>query len=347
MTPPVTADRLITGISWWSSDDAGASLLHRKGAKTTTKMIGMDIAASGCSGASAPTVIRQKGQTVAFTLTSGVPLSRGHAVYWYAGATAGEVFAVAAGDNTVAGVLTCGSNTWDPVTYKVSADFKTISADIPNPTVAMNVGAYGAACAAGDVVLTIRDWTDTQGATIVTANATANISAATCYACDSTGNVAATCSLAEAVAATKGVATAASGANAVTFTMKQNGAKDTAVLTVKDLAYQPNTKGAIGRFYYKPSTAMKLYSGYSTIAYTFGSQTFGSGAICQVFTTVNNQPSMVPSALVSDCVISGSTVTVTMAGTSANFHVQITAMDAWLAAAGKVTGTVTNFGTAV
>lgn len=37
-----------------------------------------------------------------------------------------------------------------------------------------------------------------------------------------------------------------------------------------------------------------------------------------------------------------------MAKTStANFHVQITGMDAWLASTSKVTGTVTNFGAAV
>jgi len=58
LTPPVTADRKITGISWWSSDTNSVSHLHRKAWLTKTKMIGMDVAASGCKGASAPTVIR-------------------------------------------------------------------------------------------------------------------------------------------------------------------------------------------------------------------------------------------------------------------------------------------------
>lgn len=51
---------------------------------------------------------------------------------------------------------------------------------------------------------------------------------------------------------------------------------------------------------------------------------------------------------VRNCAISGSTVTLSM-GLSAtiNYHVVITAMDAWAATAGKVTGTVTNFGDAV
>lgn len=51
---------------------------------------------------------------------------------------------------------------------------------------------------------------------------------------------------------------------------------------------------------------------------------------------------------VSNCVISGSTVTITMAQTTTvNFHVQITAMDAWAATTGSVTGTVSNFGVSV
>lgn len=67
----------------------------------------------------------------------------------------------------------------------------------------MGVGAWGAVCGAGEVSLTIRDWTDTQASSIVTANATANISDATCYVCDSAGNSA--CTTTTAVAATNGV----------------------------------------------------------------------------------------------------------------------------------------------
>lgn len=93
---------------------------------------------------------------------------------------------------------------------------------------------------------------------------------------------------------------------------------------------------------------MKLYTG-STIEYTFGGQTFGTNAVCSVFTSVNNQPSTTHSDLVSDCVISGSKVTVKMASNSAaTFHVQIVGMDAWLASTSKqITGTVSNFVQAV
>lgn len=164
LVPPVTADRLITGISWWSADSNGVSHVHRKSWKTKTKMVGMDVASGGCKGGagssgSDATVIREKGQTVTFAITAGVPLSRGHAVWWYAGSTSAHVFKVAAGTDSLSGTLTCGAMTWDPVAYKVSSDWKFISVDIPDPATAVGtpvVGAYAAACAAGEVTLTIR-----------------------------------------------------------------------------------------------------------------------------------------------------------------------------------------------
>jgi len=94
-TPPSTNDRLITGISWWSSDSDSKSWLKRKGAKSVTEMIGMDVATGNCAVSPATTVIRQPGQEVKFTLTAGVPLSRGHTVWWYAGSTSGQAFATA------------------------------------------------------------------------------------------------------------------------------------------------------------------------------------------------------------------------------------------------------------
>jgi hypothetical protein len=68
-----------------------------------------------------------------------------------------------------------------------------------------------------------------------------------------------------------------------------------------------------------------------------------------VFNSDGTKPGMTHSDLVSKCVISGSSVTVTMAKTAtANFHVQIVGMDAWLASAtNKVTGTVTTYTAAV
>lgn len=132
----------------------------------------------------------------------------------------------------------------------------------------------------------------------------------------------------------------------VTFTFGQDGTAATNVLKVKDVAYWPNTMTAVGRFVYKPNfTGGSLYGAHSTIAYTFGAQTFGTSAICQVFTSSGTLPTMTPSDLVSNCVISGSTVTLTMnKDSAANFHVSIVGMDAWAASAtNKVTGSVTSF----
>lgn len=332
LTPPVTADRLITGISWWSSDSNGATWLHRKGAATKTKMIGMDVAASGCKGAAAPTVIRGKGQTVSFTLTAGVPLSRGHAVWWYAGATAGEVFKVAAGANNAAGTLTCGANTWDPVTYTVSSDFKFISVDLPNPTVAMNLGAYAAVCAAGDVVLTIRDWTDTQATGIVAANATANITAASCYACDSTGNTAGTCATTDAVNTGKGVNNYNSG-TPVTFTMKQNAEQTTALyLEISTVRFEPLTVGAQGRFSFKPklNNAFETYAAQSVFEYTFVSMAFATDSVCQVWD--GDFSGAAHSTRVSSCDVNTAKVVVTLGEASENFVVSILGSTLWPAA---------------
>jgi hypothetical protein len=110
---------------------------------------------------------------------------------------------------------------------------------------------------------------------------------ATCFACDS--GSAGTCAAADsAVDKTKGVVGYVAG---VTFDFKQSGDAATNVLKVKDVVYQPNSKGAVGRFFFAPSTTAKLYKTHSTIKYTFGSQTFGSNAICQVFTSSGTAPS--------------------------------------------------------
>lgn len=51
---------------------------------------------------------------------------------------------------------------------------------------------------------------------------------------------------------------------------------------------------------------------------------------------------------VTNCVISGQTVTVTLASSKTDFYVAIAAMDAWLASdTNKVTGTQSNFGGSV
>lgn len=46
--PPSTADRKVSGVSWWSSDDAGNDELKRGDTGTSTVMIGATVAAGNC-----------------------------------------------------------------------------------------------------------------------------------------------------------------------------------------------------------------------------------------------------------------------------------------------------------
>jgi hypothetical protein len=280
------------------------------------------------------------GQSVEFTIKSPVPLAVGQYIFWEDKTSAGvknfqTTVSNAANFAANAVSCSCGSYTWAATFTKVSAVLLRV---------VMPAAATGATtqviCPAGDVSCKIREWS--TGSTSVTDMT------ASCYACDSAN---AACTGANSIqvdnaANDRGVAKYVAG---VTFTFKQNGAAATTpdVLKVRDVKYQPHTKAAIGRFYYKPSTSMPLYA-TSTIMYTFGSQTFGAGAICQVHTSSGTAPSGTPSDLVRTCAISGSVVTVTMAKDgAANFHVQIVGMSAWAATAGTVTGTVSNFGSAV
>lgn len=91
---------------------------------------------------------------------------------------------------------------------------------------------------------------------------------AKCWACDKAGN---DCDAAASATSAKGVLGSTADAK---FTFKQDGAKSTAVLAVKDVVHQPNSKTAFGRFYFKPSTSMSLYA-TSDIQLSFGGQTFG------------------------------------------------------------------------
>ena len=60
-TPPSTTDRLVTGISMWTSDDSGASFLKRSSGFTITSFVGENIAAGNCGTTPGGTKIAQKG----------------------------------------------------------------------------------------------------------------------------------------------------------------------------------------------------------------------------------------------------------------------------------------------
>jgi len=335
--PPTTSTRTIKGIAVWAADTDGASRMTMDTDSTRTKQKAVDVPSSGCGKSGQTTKLSTLGQTVEFTIKSPVPLAVGQFIFWEDNTAKNFQTQVANAANfpTNSVSCTCGSYTWAATMKKVSAT---------QLSVVMPAAAVGATsqviCAAGDVSCKVREWS--QGSTAVTAMT------ATCYACDN-GGAACTKTKSTTTDNTANDLGVAKNVAGVTFTFTQNGAAATTpdVLKVRDVKYQPHTKAAIGRFYYKPSTAMPLYA-TSTIAYTFGSQTFGSGAICQVMTSSGTAPSGTTSDLVRTCAISGSVVTVTMAKDStANFHVQIVGMNAWAATAGTVTGTVSNFGNAV
>lgn len=156
-------------------------------------------------------------------------------------------------------------------------------------------------CAKGDITCKARVWN--QGETQAEMQAT-------CFVCDE-----------GAKGALDGKCLAsASDANAVMhynkdvkFSFKQDGTKGTDVIKIEDVHHQPNSKGVVGRLFFKPSTSMKLYAGESVLQYKFGDQTFGDSAICQVFESATGGPGKAPSKLVNKCVVTGSTVDITMA----------------------------------
>jgi len=59
LTPPVTNDRLIRGISWWAADSdvESKSWLKRKADATITKMIGTNVVSGNCAVTPSATVI--------------------------------------------------------------------------------------------------------------------------------------------------------------------------------------------------------------------------------------------------------------------------------------------------
>lgn len=147
-------------------------------------------------------------------------------------------------------------------------------------------------CDAGDLSCKLRDWT--SGATDV------EPITGICFACDSNS---ATCTKDNSKATGANGKGVARYVDSNTFEFKQKGAKLADVLKVKDFAFQPNSKNAVGRFYFKPQvgSGVSLYAAQSKIDYTFGAQAFGTGALCQVFTSNGNMPSTTMSDLVSVC----------------------------------------------
>jgi hypothetical protein len=115
-------------------------------------------------------------------------------------------------------------------------------------------------CATGDLTCEARFWS--------TGSTSASDMTYSCFACEKSATTCANTVVTDSTANDKQCSKYVS---TVTGTFKQNTAADTTAATLKitQFKYEPNSKTALGRFYYKPSTTMSLYTG-STIEYTFG-----------------------------------------------------------------------------
>ena len=138
--------------------------------------------------------------------------------------------------------------------------------------------------------------------------------------------------------------------SSITATFKQNTSSTQPFLGIQYATHEPSVNGAYGRFYFKPVTAApsKLYNGSSVLSYTIGNLAFAATSRCQIKTKVNNAPG-VHSDAASKCEISGSVVTITAGKDAAtsNFMVEILNGGAFTFTSAAITGTLTNFGTAV
>jgi hypothetical protein len=341
-TPPLAPTRVISGVSIWGVESTtGHNSYFTDKATATMHKLDPTAATTGTCGSNPPKIAAStNAQSVAFTFKSPVALASGQTVIWEETTSPAMNWKITAIPANSVSCTCAGHSTW---TQAQSNGFTRISAtrfQLTIPDLAATDSEL--TCTAGNVVCTVRGWN--SGA------APANDMTATCFACDAASG-SDDCTTSEAVTGQSGQAVVSYHADA-TVTYQQDGTQVTTVLSIKDVAFVPNSKNARGRLTYKPKDFTALYGSESTIAYTFGGQTFGAGAMCQIFAEDSNNrgfPGMImASSAVSNCVISGGTVTLTLTGTTANFHVAIIAMDAWLASdSNKVTGQQNNFGASV
>jgi len=179
-------------------------------------------------------------------------------------------------------------------------------------------------CDAGEVVCTVRSWNSNA--------APARDLEATCFACDAASG-SEDCTKDESAAADNAGEGVISYHADATVTYAQDGTAVEAFLTVKDVAYVPNSQNARGRLSYKPSNTATAWDDETTIAYTFGGQAIGSDAQCQIFAEDSDMRGFAGDVMMSDrvtnCVISGQTVTITLATSRVDFYVTVIAGDAW------------------
>jgi len=326
---------------WAVESSAGASTFTEDTIETTERLIPVATVATSCGANPAKILQSTTAQSVAFTFKNTVPLATGQKVIWQETTTAGLLGWKIASIPTDSVTCTCaGYTTW---TQAHSNGFVRTSANRFTLTMPDRaVTGSDVTCDAGDVVCTVNGWNSQAApATDITA---------TCFACDAETASAACTKTESATAGNTGMGVMNYDSAAIaTVTYSQDGTASTTNLSIKDVAYVPNSKNARGRLSFKAKDTATIYGGSTTLAYTFGGQTFGADARCQIF---NEDSSMrgfpgdtMMSDRVSNCVIAGQTITLSLADSRADFYVAVVAMDAWLASdTNSVTGTQTNFG---
>jgi hypothetical protein len=262
------------------------------------------------------------GQKLEFTMKSPVPLAAGQHVVWEE-KTKALSFNIAAAPAASSVQCKCGTKTWDTTFTKPSNDRLQLLLPASGSTTTDVV------CAAGDLSCTARAWN--TGSTKV---AEMDV---VCFGCQKSKSTCAKGTAAEQTAQYN---------DAATYKLKQQATADTTkVKLVSNVQYEPHSKTAVGRFYFKPSTTASLYAGFSVFEFTFGAQTFGTTAVCSVWTVDGTKPSKTPSDAVKNCEVTGSTVKLTLAKASSSFFVTVVGMDAWLASTtNDVSVTLKNFG---
>lgn len=270
-TPPTTPKRTISGISIWGTESTGDDSYYTPDSIETIERLIPTAAVAGTCGAN-PAKIAQStnAQSVAFTFKTPVALTSGQVVVWQETTSTGNVgWAITAIPSSSVTCTCSGHATW---TQAQSDGFVRTSANrftltIPDLAATDNE----VTCTAGDVVCTVNGWN--AGA------APANDMTATCFACDAnTGS--SDCTKEESATAGNTGQGVVSYAAAATVTYAQDGTAVATKLSIKDVAYVPNSKTARGRLSYKLKDTATVYGTHTTVAYTFGGQTFGASAQC-------------------------------------------------------------------
>lgn len=274
--PPALPERTITGVSIWGVEGTtGDNSYYTPDATKTTERLIPTAAVAGTCGANPATILQStNAQSVSFTFKTPVPLASGQSVIWDETTATGNVGWAITTIPTDSVTCTCvGHTTW---TQAQSNGFVRTSAQrftLTIPDLASTDGSE-VTCTAGDVVCTVNGWN--------AGVAPANDLTATCFACDAVSGSADCTTTESATAGNTGQGVVSYDA-AATVTYKQSGTADATVLSIKDVGYYPNSKTARGRLSYKLKDTATAYGAYTTVAYTFGGQTFGTGAQCQIY----------------------------------------------------------------